>query len=56
MLILMKIHLFIKSRKGKDVEGEHETLRAAEFSKPIKNEEEEEIPEEHDMTEPQKPE
>ena len=53
---LTKIQLFRKSRKNQEDEEEHEAPRVAEISKPIRNDEEEHIPEDHDMTEPQRPE
>ena len=46
---------FIKSKKDKEDEEEHETTKAAEGPKPVRNEEEEQIPKDHDMTEPQRP-
>ena len=45
-----------KSKKYKEDEEEHETPRAAEGPKPIRNKEENQMSEDHDMTEPQKPE
>ena len=45
---------FRKSKKDKEDEEEHETPRAAEGPKPIRNEEEEHIPEDHYITEPQR--
>ena len=47
---------FKKIRKDKEVEEEHENPRAAGVSQPIRNEEKEQIPEDHDMIEPQRPE
>ena len=47
---------FRKSRKEKEVEEEHETPRAVEVSKPVRNEVEEQIPKNHDITKPQRPE
>ena len=47
---------FRKSRKDKEVEEELETPRATKVSKPIRNEEEEQIHDDHDMTERQRPE
>ena len=41
--------------KEKQVEEEHETPRAAEVSKPVRNEEEEQMLEYHDMTKPHRP-
>ena len=46
---------FKKSSKYKEDEEEHETPRVAKGSKPIRNEEEEQIPEDHNITEPQRP-
>ena len=43
---------FRKSRKDKEDKEEHETPRAAEGPKPTRNQEEDQIPEDHDMTEP----
>ena len=45
---------FRKSRKDKEVEEEHETPKAGEVSKPVRNEVEEQIHEDHGMTEPQR--
>ena len=45
---------FRKSRKNQEDEEEHEAPRVAEISKPIINDEEEQMPEDHDMTEPQR--
>ena len=41
---------FRKSRKDKEDEEENETPRAVESSKPVKNEEEEQMLEDHDIT------
>ena len=41
---------FRKSKKDKEDEEEPETLKAAESPKSVRNEEEVQIPEEHDMT------
>ena len=43
---------FRKSKKDKEDEEEHETPKAVEGPKPVRNEEEEQIPEDHDMAEP----
>ena len=45
---------FRKSRKDKEVKEELETPRATKVSKPIRNEEEEQIHDDHDMKEPQR--
>ena len=47
---------FRKSRKDKEDEEEHETPKTFEGPKEVRVEEEDQIPEEHDMTEPQLPE
>ena len=47
---------FRKSKKDKEDEKEHETPRATECPKLVRNEEDDHIPEDHDMTEPQRPE
>ena len=47
---------FIKSNKYKEDEEEHETPRVVEGPKPVRNEEEEQIPEDRDIKEPQRPE
>ena len=46
---------FRKSRKYKEDEEEHETPRVAEGHKPVRNEEEEQMHEDHDITVPQRP-
>ena len=46
---------FRKSNKYKEDEKEHETPKTAEGPKPIRNEEEH-MPQDHDITEPQRPE
>ena len=43
---------FRKSKKGKEDEEEHENSKFAEIPKPVRNEEEDQIPEDHDMTKP----
>ena len=43
---------FRKSKKYKEDEEEHKTPRAAEGPKLVRNEEEEKMPEDHDITEP----
>ena len=55
MLLLMKIQLLEKSKKDQEDEEEHETPKAAEGPKLVRNEEEEHMPEDHDITEPQRP-
>ena len=47
---------FRKSKKDREDEEEHETPKATESPKPVRNEEESQIPEDHDMSEPQLPE
>ena len=47
---------FKKSKKDKEDEEEHETPKVAESPKPIRNEEEDQMLEDHDMTRPQLPE
>ena len=47
---------FRKSKKYKEAEEENETPKYAESPKPIRNEEKDQMPEDHDMTEPQLPE
>ena len=46
---------FRKSRKDMEVKEEHENPRPAEASKPVRNEEDQ-IPKDHDMTQPHRPE
>ena len=46
---------FRKSKIDKEDEQKHETPRVAESPKPVRNKEEDQIPKDHDMTEPQKP-
>ena len=41
---------FRKSKKDKEDEEEHETPRAAKGPKPVRNEEEQQMPEDHDIT------
>ena len=43
---------FRKSKKDKEDENEHETPRATKSPKPVRNEEDDKILEDHDMTEP----
>ena len=47
---------FRNSKKDKEDGEEHETPKAAERPKPVRNEEEVQMPEDHDMTKPQLPE
>ena len=47
---------FRKSKKDKEDEEEHETPRDAECPKLVRNEEKDQMPEDHDMTKPQRPE
>ena len=46
---------FKKSKKDKEDEEEHETPKTTLSTKSVKNEEEVQIPEEHDITKPQLP-
>ena len=46
---------FRKSKKDKEYEEEHENPRVVESPKTVKNKEEDQIPEDHDTTEPQRP-
>ena len=46
---------FLNSKKEKEDEEEHETLISAKNPKPVRNEEESQIIEDHDMTEPRFP-
>ena len=46
---------FRKSRKDREYEEEHENPKATENPKLVRNEEESQIPEDHDMSEPQFP-
>ena len=54
MLLLMNIQL--SKNQGKTYEKEHETPRGAKGPKPIGNEEEEQMHEDHNMIETQRPE
>ena len=47
---------FRKSKKDKEDGEEHETLKAVEIPKPIRNGEEDHMSEAHDLIEPQRPE
>ena len=48
-------YFFRKLKKDREDEEEHETIKAAENPKSVRNEEESQIPEDHDMIEPQRP-